>query len=399
MDSERRSDALRLFGLHRRPSVTADDLREAYDRAAKLQHPDRGGEPFLWQRIQQAYDDLRSNEAAKASAQGESEDGEEDCEEGEGEDDGDEDDAVWHAPLEPFDLNAALGLPPPDADADEARPEVAAARARAAFHAIAGRVCPGRLYEYASAEEHAAAVTAFRRACLAFRVLRDAERRRVYYAVGFGGLRASEAYQEESVFEVEAWEVRRSFLEGDEQGDREYLLLHGPEGPPPDPTAAARYEARYGAHRQWDGGGEGDDEGGEEGASEEEQEEEEEGGEEVLQAVAVEGNSMAKRRRLLDLPPPPPPPLAAPLMMADGPADGLDGPREGVDGAWVGPEGPAGSYWGDLADRLNAAAAAAAAAASAEDSESAAAPVRRGGRRRQAQEGPPAWWHRITRSW
>ncbi|EOD07473.1 hypothetical protein EMIHUDRAFT_218411 [Emiliania huxleyi CCMP1516] len=182
MDSERRSDALRLFGLHRRPSVTADDLREAYDRAAKLQHPDRGGEPFLWQRIQQAYDELRSNEAAKA--------------------------------------------------------------ARAAFHAIAGRVCPGRLYEYASAEEHAAAVTAFRRACLAFRVLRDAERRRVYYAVGFGGLRASEAYQEESVFEVEAWEVRRSFLEGDEQGDREYLLLHGPEGPPPDPTAAARYEAR-----------------------------------------------------------------------------------------------------------------------------------------------------------
>ena len=43
---------------------------------------------------------------------------------------------------------------------------------------------------------YALAVRRFRRLCLAFTVLKDAERRRIYMAAGYAGLRSSEAYQE-----------------------------------------------------------------------------------------------------------------------------------------------------------------------------------------------------------
>ena len=43
---------------------------------------------------------------------------------------------------------------------------------------------------------YALAVRRFRRLCLAFTVLKDAERRRIYMAAGYAGLRSSEAYQD-----------------------------------------------------------------------------------------------------------------------------------------------------------------------------------------------------------
>ena len=51
--------------------------------------------------------------------------------------------------------------------------------------------------------------------------------RRIYKAAGYAGLRSSEAYQETSVFELDATDTYHAFFDGREDADRDYLLLNG----------------------------------------------------------------------------------------------------------------------------------------------------------------------------
>ena len=151
-------------------------------------------------------------EAAEGEGEGEGEGGGE----GEGEVDWSE---CWEAPLsEPFCLHSILGLSPTE-EGD------VASRVRASFHSRARSAYPSEYIEDATV--YALAVRRFRRLCLAFTVLKDAERRRIYMAAGYVGLRSSEAYQETSAFELDAVDTYHAFFEGREAADRDYLLLNG----------------------------------------------------------------------------------------------------------------------------------------------------------------------------
>ena len=90
-------------------------------------------------------------------------------EEGEGEGEGEVDwSDSWEAPLsEPFCLHAILGLTPTD------KGDVAS-RARASFHSRARAAYPSEYIDDLAV--YALAVRRFRRLCLAFTVLKDAER-------------------------------------------------------------------------------------------------------------------------------------------------------------------------------------------------------------------------------
>ena len=109
-----------------------------------------------------------------------------------------------------------------------------ATRVRARFHQLSSAAYPRDREYYADDEAYVAAVTKFRRLALAFRVLTTAERCRIYLSGGYAALRASEAYAEESIFDADPEEVYRAFWEGDDEADREYLLLNGPQAPSDD---------------------------------------------------------------------------------------------------------------------------------------------------------------------
>ena len=159
--------------------------------------------------------------------------------EGEGEVDWSE---CWEAPLsEPFCLHAILGLSPTD-EGD------VASRVRASFHSRARSAYPSEHIEDATV--YALAVRRFRRLCLAFTVLKDDERRRIYMAAGYAGLRSSEAYQETSVFELDAVDTYHAFFEGREAADRDYLLLNGDAraDKPPPPSEEVRVRVRVSPH-------------------------------------------------------------------------------------------------------------------------------------------------------
>ena len=63
-------------------------------------------------------------------------------------------------------------------------------------HTCKLRVGQARPTRASTSTVYALAVRRFRRLCLAFTVLKDDERRRIYMAAGYAGLRNSEAYQE-----------------------------------------------------------------------------------------------------------------------------------------------------------------------------------------------------------
>ena len=55
----------------------------------------------------------------------------------------------------------------------------------------------------------------------------DSDRRQIYAAHGVKGLKKSEAYQEENLFELDPWEACERFFEAEDPDDREYFLLNG----------------------------------------------------------------------------------------------------------------------------------------------------------------------------
>ena len=78
------------------------------------------------------------------------------------------------------------------------------------------------------ASERASALQAirrFRQLCLAYSVLHDPARRRIYATCGFDGLKRAEAMQDENVFDLDARRVREHFFAGHDPMVREFLLL------------------------------------------------------------------------------------------------------------------------------------------------------------------------------
>ena len=129
------------------------------------------------------------------------------------------------APLEPFDLYAALGV------RAAAKGGVSGGRSRcfAAFRAQCARRDP-EWFRGSSGDVDG--WLAFRRVALAFAVLSDAGRRAVYENAGFDGLRRSEALSEIDAFDLDPIGIFDDFYEargpctGTEDADlKEFLLL------------------------------------------------------------------------------------------------------------------------------------------------------------------------------
>jgi len=62
---------------------------------------------------------------------------------------------------------------------------------------------------------------------LAYAVLKDPERRRIYNTHGWKGLSQSEAYAESSTFDICPYSMYTNFFSGVDPEDREYFLLNG----------------------------------------------------------------------------------------------------------------------------------------------------------------------------
>ena len=73
----------------------------------------------------------------------------------------------------------------------------------------------------------AAEVARFQRVTVAYLTLRDPERLRVLDEHGYAALVKSEALSERDVFDCDPWDVYERFFAGEDEEDRQYLLLHG----------------------------------------------------------------------------------------------------------------------------------------------------------------------------
>ena len=73
----------------------------------------------------------------------------------------------------------------------------------------------------------AAEVARFQRVTIAYLTLRDPERLRVLDEHGYAALVKSEALSEHDVFDCDPWDVYERFFAGEDEEDRQYLLLHG----------------------------------------------------------------------------------------------------------------------------------------------------------------------------
>jgi len=193
------------------------EIRAAYlDAVASKLHPDQGGSPQAWAAIQQAFDTLIDSDSRLRYDEAES-DSESDSEDGVWS-------AAWTDALDEFDLCATLGVRCEGGVVCGGQ-----ARIRACYAKLAPRRYPSEACE--DIDVYTSAVLAFRRISLAFKVLKDAARFQVYLASGFRGLRASEGYQEESVFDADPCEVYDDFFAGRDPADREFLLLNGADRP------------------------------------------------------------------------------------------------------------------------------------------------------------------------
>jgi hypothetical protein len=175
------------------------------------------------------------------------------------EDDEEECWTAWEDHLDPFDLLKTLQVRAETSERSGTRITGGDAAIRAAFHKRSWHKWPGEEAAYADKEVYTKAVIAFRRVCLAFTVLRDPERRRIYLTSNFSGLQQSEVCQEESVFDIDPMEVYNNFFEGVDEADREYLLLNGADVPSDDEVWSADDDGHSGGDSDSEAG-EGSDE-------------------------------------------------------------------------------------------------------------------------------------------
>ena len=218
--------------------------------------------------------------------------------------------AVWEKELEPFDLLAVLKL-----SVQGQRIAGGDDRVRAEFHKRAWPAYPRDADWYEDEAQYETAVVAFRRICLAFTVLKDLERRRIYLAAGFDGLYRSEACQEESVFDADAVLIFEGFFEGTDEADREYLLLNGD-----DPPSEVEWE---------------EDE--DDSAAEVDEDADDDEPPEVLSSKLQPGQEQLK----LLAAPPPRPPLSTSSALGVVPPSGADAP-------------PASGVWASISSRVAA---------------------------------------------
>ncbi len=120
--------------------------------------------------------------------------------------------SLEHLQEEPFDLYDALHVSKAVFNVD---------RARASYHRLSYRYHPET---GAQGEQEA-----FCRLTLAYAVLKDEERRRIYDELGFASLVRSESYMDPSVFETDPYEFYDHFYSGEDPADKEYFLVNGPE--------------------------------------------------------------------------------------------------------------------------------------------------------------------------
>ena len=373
-------DHYRALGLS--AGCTAQEVLAAYKtKVASRFHPDNGGDPYGWARYQSAFDTLiDANRRQEYDAQFLVDaDGSEDSD-----DSGEEDeDDPWSTELEQFDLHKALGVDATGTDKEhivggESRVhsrfydvatvtwpnvyrlscEMAEAVADSADLDASGSDAEGdddddgdddradsatgdeaspatssaATASAALHEEAEQAITRFRQACLAYTVLSDPVRRRVYATCRFSGLRASESFQSDSVFERDAREVREAFFRGDDPVVREFLLLraddrdaepdkhHGSGAAEPQSTELEAEEEEEDKEQEEAEEEEEEEEQGEDDDEEEEMEEEElpDSPVEDLQGQVptaplpldfVEAAQLAAKLAARNEQPPPPPPL------------------------------------------------------------------------------------------
>lgn len=312
------ADHYRALGIE--SSATAHEILAAYRAKAARQHPDVGGNPFDWAEIQRAYDTL-IDEGSRTAYDAENEDWNDDDD---NEGSVDSVDEPWYRPLESFDLLSTLGVRRCDGDSGIVG---GGTRCRACFYKLAQRTRPLAADRYTSRDDYAAEVVTFRQVCLAFVALRDDAKCAIYLRGGFEHLRASEEYQEPSIFSLDAQHIYDDFFNGVDEDDRNFLLFNGEDaaddgfdgerlprrdrqlvsresGCGPSPSAApgsdAAVELVVGDSEGW--------------ADDDEEDEDEEADWLALRAVQQESACLrgagALHPRLRDLPPPPPPPEA-----------------------------------------------------------------------------------------
>jgi hypothetical protein len=134
---------------------------------------------------------------------------------------GEEVEPAWIA-LDEFDLFATLRIPRPHGESIKL--SGGDARVRASYHRQAQYYHP--TWGSAGMEEKEAELH-LRRITLAYLCLKDLERRRIYIAHDWEGLRESEKCCEWSIFEADPYEAYDDFFAGVDPVDREYLLLNG----------------------------------------------------------------------------------------------------------------------------------------------------------------------------
>lgn len=143
-------------------------------------------------------------------------------------------------------------------------------------------------------DHHTHEATRFCQIAVAFLVLKDPERARIYAEHGYATLVKSEACAEEGVFDCDPYELHSAFFRGDDEDDRQYLLLN--------------------ADQQ---GGSDDDDG---DMNEEDMAEETEIEETLAQAAAALKSEHTRfQPRIFEVEPPPRPPISVCVSMGSGP--------------------------------------------------------------------------------
>jgi len=150
--------------------------------------------------------------------------------------------------------------------------------------------------------DEAARKKRFRQVTLAYLILKDEEKRRIYNTHGWTGIVQSERYQEYDAFDTDPYVVYENFFAGVDPEDKEYLMLNGTE-----PVSDDEEEGEDDQKQEEEAAeAEADEE------EEEEEEEQEEDNEEVLLAAALKAGEAAREKDSvmtdLDLNEPPPRP-------------------------------------------------------------------------------------------